>query len=108
MKEIENTYIWGGLEFHAPGGQEVFFVTDWQKGQLGKGKQHDPNQDFECVWRIVDTDRRFTGNSNVSSNDTSENTTLTTENNYEFSEILENSEFSVTGHNLLWEAQSQH
>lgn len=97
MKEIENTYIWGGLEFHAPGGQEVFFVTDWQKGQLGKGKQHDPNQDFECVWRIVDTDRRFTGNSNVSSNDTSENTTPTTENNGEFSEILENSEFSVTG-----------
>ena len=81
MKEIENTYIWGGLEFHAPEGQEVFFVTDWQKGQLGKGKQHDPNQDFECVWRIVDTDRRFTGNSNISSNDTSENATPTAENN---------------------------
>ncbi len=97
MKEIENTYIWGGLEFHAPEGQEVFFVTDWHKGQLGKGKQHDPNQDFECVWRIVDTDRRFTGNSNVSSNGTSENATPTTENNGNFPEILENSEVSVTG-----------
>ena len=97
MKEIENTYIWGGLEFHAPEGQEVFFVTDWQKGQLGKGKQHDPNQDFECVWRIVDTDRRFTGNSNVSSNDTPKNTTPTTENNGNFSEISENSKVSVTG-----------
>lgn len=76
MKEIENTYIWGGLEFHAPEGQEVFYVTDWQKGQLGKGKQHDPNQDFECVWRIVDTGCRFTGNAKTSSNGTVENQTF--------------------------------
>lgn len=97
MKEIENTYIWGGLEFHAPEGREVFYVTDWQKGQLGKGKLHDPNHDFECLWRIVDTGRRFTRNSNTSSNDTDKNGTPTTENNGINQETTENAEVSVTG-----------
>lgn len=97
MKEIEIRYTWGGLEFHAPEGQEVFFVTDWKKGQLGKGKQHDPNNDFECVWRIVDTAHRFTGNSNSSSSDTSENKTPTAENNGLIPEKSEKAEVSATG-----------
>ena len=97
MKEIENTYKWGGLEFHAPEGQEVFFVTDWQNGQLGKGKLHDPNQDFECVWRVVDTGKRFTGNINASSTDTDENGTLMAEKDGIVPKTKEKSEVSATG-----------
>ena len=57
---------WNGYEFFPPKGQEVFYSTEWFKGCLGKGKQHDPNNEFECLWRIVDTAHRITGN-NLSS-----------------------------------------
>ena len=43
MSTNELNYTWGSYTFHAPSEQEVFYVTDWFSGELGKGKQYNPN-----------------------------------------------------------------
>lgn len=97
MIEIENTYKWGNMDFYAPKGQEVFCATEWFKGQLGKGKQHDPNQDFECLWRIVDTGCRITGNAETSITDTGKQINFQARNVVDSSTKSDISEVSETG-----------
>lgn len=78
MKERKIT--WNGYDFLPPTGQEVFYRTEWFKGSLGKGKQHDPNNEFECLWRIVDTAHRITGNNSSSSNESAKGKTSNNKN----------------------------
>lgn len=73
---MNGKYFWKGFEFLPPTNQEVFFSTKWFKGFLGKGKQHDPNAEFDCLWRYVDTGHRFTGNTSSSSNGGKEKDTI--------------------------------
>lgn len=55
---------WNGYEFFPPKGQEVFYSTEWFAHKLTAEKN---NKSFECLWRIVDTGRKITANSEISS-----------------------------------------
>ena len=48
-----------GSRFKRPVDQEVFSSTPWQKGNTGKTKRKDYNNDFEMFYRLVDTSKKL-------------------------------------------------
>ena len=67
---------WNGYEFCPPKGQEVFYSTDWFTAKLSNEKVA---KSYECLWRLVDTSAKVTGNLETSSIESVSNKTFESE-----------------------------
>ena len=85
---------WNGYEFFPPKGQEVFHSTEWFTHKSTTGKN---NNSFECLWRIVDTGSKITGNLETSSMAGNNANILECENAPKSNETGDISKLSVTG-----------
>lgn len=45
-------------EAKSPQYQETFLSTEWTIGNTGKGKNHNYNDDFEMIYRVVDISQK--------------------------------------------------
>ena len=85
---------WNGYEFFPPKGQEVFYSTEWFTHKATTEKN---NNSFECLWRIVDTGSKITGNLETSSIAEGNANILECENVTKSNETCNISELSATG-----------
>lgn len=85
---------WNGYEFYPPKGQEVFCSTEWFTAKLSNEKI---TKSYECLWRLVDTSVKVTGNLETSSIGSDSNKTFEGVKASNSCEMVDISKHSATG-----------